>query len=280
MAWPPHRKTWIADACPIPGHTDEYARRVMKIRCLVVDNEPVERDRIVSLLDPIPDAEVVGECETGSQAIQAIAEDRPDLVFLDVQLPDIDGFGVIEAIHADAAPAVVFVTAYEEYAFKAFEVRACDYLLKPFDAERFGTAFRHVAERIRADRAVDAHARLTHLLDRFERGRLRHQNLPIRTRGRVYFLDIDEIDWIEAADNYVKVHAHGAVHVTRQTLRHMEESLASRGFVRIHRSTIVNIARLQEIQPWFGGEYVVLLRDGTRVTSSRAYRSRIQALME
>lgn len=251
-----------------------------RIRCLVVDDEPLGRDRVVSLLDAIPDAEVVGECETGSEAIQAIARRLPDLVFLDVQMPDVDGFGVIEAIPAEAVPAVIFVTAYDEYALKAFEVHACDYLLKPLDAERFGAAFQHVAERIRTDRVNDAHARLTRLLEDIERSRFHRRHLPIRTRGRVYFLDIDDIDWVEAADNYVKVHAQGAAHVIRQTLRRMEESLTPRGFVRVHRSAIVNIARIRELQPWFGGEYVVVLRDGTKVMSSRGYRSRLQALIE
>lgn len=251
-----------------------------KIRCLVVDDEPHGRDRILSLLDTIPEAEVIGECETGSEAIQAIARRSPDLVFLDVRMPDVDGFGVIKAIPTETVPAVIFVTAYHEYALKAFEVHACDYLLKPLDADRFGTAFQRVADRIRTARVHEAHTRLTHLLEHLERSRFHHRSLPIRTRGRVYFLDTDEIDWVEAADNYVKVHAQGAVHVIRQTLRRMEESLTPRGFVRVHRSAIVNIARIREIQPWFGGEYVVLLRNGTRVTSSRACRPNLQALME
>lgn len=252
----------------------------MTIRCLVVDDEPLSRHRIVSLLDTIPDAQLVGECETGAQAIQSIAEQSPDLVFLDVQMPEADGFGVIEAIPPENAPAIIFITAYDEYALKAFEVHACDYLLKPFDAARFTAAFRHVAQRIHSDRANHAGERLASLLEQLERDRPRRRHLPIRSRGRVYFVDIDEIDWLEAADNYVKVHANGETHLIRQTLQRMEESLSPRGFVRVHRSTIVNIARIQEIQPWFGGEYMVLLRDGTKVTSSRAYRSRLKALME
>lgn len=256
-----------------------HERGVTKIRCLVVDDEPLGRDRILTLLDAIPDAEVVGECETGSQAIQAIARRSPDLVFLDVQMPDVDGFGVIEAIPSEVLPAVVFVTAYDEYALKAFQVHACDYLVKPFDAERFGAAFRHVAQRILVDRANHAYSRLTGLLERLERGPLHRRNLPIRARGRVYFVDVEEIDWVEAADNYVKVHTQGEAHVVRQTLRRMEETLSPQGFIRVHRSAIVNVARIREVQPWFSGDYVVLLRDGTRVTSSRAYRSNIRALI-
>lgn len=252
----------------------------MKIRCLIVDDEPLGRDRITSLLDSIPDAEVVGECETGAQAVQAIAEHSPDLVFLDVQMPEVDGFGVIESLPADAAPAIIFVTAYDEYAIKAFEVHACDYLLKPFDADRFAAAFRHVAQRIRTERTNEAGERLASRLEQLERSRPPRRRLPIRSRGRVYFLDIDEIDWLEAADNYVKVHARGEAHLVRQTLQRMDELLSPSGFIRIHRSAIVNSARIREVQPWFNGEYMVLLRDGTKVTTSRTYRDNLQALME
>lgn len=252
----------------------------MKIRCLVVDDEPLGRDRIVSLLAKIPDTEVVGECETGSEAIQAIAEHSPDVVFLDVQMPEADGFDVVEAIAPEAMPAIIFVTAYDEYALKAFEVHACDYLLKPFDADRFAAAFRHVTKRIRSERAAGAGDGLARLLDHLERERPRRRHLPVRTRGRVYFLDIDDIDWLEAADNYVKIHANRETHVTRQTLQRLEASLSPRGFIRVHRSAIVNIARIREIQPWFGGDYIVLLRDGTTVTTSRGYRAKVQGLME
>ncbi len=252
----------------------------MAIRCLIVDDEPLGRDRIASLLQTIPEAEVVGECETGSEAIQAISELSPDLLFLDVQMPEVDGFGVLAAIPTSITPAVIFVTAYDQYAIKAFDVHAQDYLLKPFDPDRFYAAFRRAAERIRSDRASSAQARLVSLLEDIERERPRRAHVPIRSGGRVLFLPIAEIDWIEAADNYVKIHANGDVHVVRQTLQHMEQSLSPRAFVRIHRSTIVNVNRIREIQPWFGGEYMVLLHDGTKVHTSRTYRARLEALME
>ena len=252
----------------------------MKIRCLVVDDEPLGRERIVALLRSIPDAEVVGESDTGHAAVAAVTELVPDLVFLDVQMPELDGFGVLAALSGGHTPAVIFVTAYDEYALKAFEVHAQDYLLKPFDAERFTTAFLRAAERIRNDKSTDTNERVLALLEGLERQRPRRTRIPIKSGGSVFFLPVDEIDWIEAADNYVRLHAKGDVHVLRQTLQHMEESLASDVFLRIHRSTIVNVNRIREIQPWFGGEYVVLLRDGTKLQTSRRYRPRLEAFMQ
>jgi two-component system LytT family response regulator len=252
----------------------------MTIRCLVVDDEPLGRDRIVSLLHTIPEAEVIGECETGTAAIQAIAEQSPDLLFLDVQMPGIDGFGVLASLPAPIAPAVIFVTAYDEYALKAFEVHAQDYLLKPYDRERFHEAFQHAATRIRAERESGTNARLVALLEDIERDRPRRTLVPIRSGGRVTFLPVEEIDWLEAADNYVKIHAGRETHLVRQTLQSMEESLSPTMFVRIHRSTIINVSRIREIQPWFAGEYVVSLRNGTKVHTSRRYRARLEALMK
>lgn len=251
----------------------------MKIRCLVVDDEPLGRDRIVSLLRAIPEAEVVGESDTGRAAIAAITTLSPDLVFLDVQMPEVDGFGVLASIPSPSVPTVIFVTAYDEYALKAFEVHAQDYLLKPFDPDRFYTAFQRAAARIRADRSSGANARLLALLEDIERERPRRTRVPIRSGGSVFFLPVEEIDWIEAADNYVRIHAKSETHVVRQTLQRMEDSLAPSVFVRIHRSTIVNVSRIKEIQPWFGGEYVILLRDGTKLQTSRRYRARLERLM-
>ena len=252
----------------------------MKIRCLVVDDEPLGRDRIVSLLRAIPDAEVVGECENGAAAIQAIGEQAPDLLFLDVQMPEVDGFGVLASIPMPIAPAVIFVTGYDQYAMKAFEVHAQDYLLKPYDPDRFYMAYQHAAARIRADRSSDTNARLMAMLEDMEGRRPRRTRVPIRTAGRVFFLPVEEIDWLEAADNYVRIHASGEVHVVRQTLQRMEETLPPGSFVRIHRSAIVNVGRIREIQPWFGGEYVVLLREGTKLHTSRRYRAKLEELME
>jgi two-component system LytT family response regulator len=252
----------------------------MKIRCLVVDDEPLGRERISSLLRALPDAEVVGESDTGRAAIAAIDELSPDLLFLDVQMPEVDGFGVLASIDKANVPAVIFVTAYDEYALKAFEVHAQDYLLKPFDPDRFYSAFERAAARIRGERAGGINERLLALLSDIERDRPRRSRIAIRSGGSIFFLPIEEIDWIEAADNYVRIHSKGETHIVRQTLQRMEESLPGDSFVRIHRSSIVNVARIKEIQPWFGGEYVVLLRDGTKVHTSRRYRARLESLIE
>jgi two-component system LytT family response regulator len=251
----------------------------VKVRCLVVDDEPLGRDRVTTLLRALPDAEIVGECETGTDAVRAIVELSPDLIFLDVQMPGMDGFEVLASIPAAAAPAVIFVTAYDAYAIRAFEVHAQDYLLKPFERARFYEAFRHAAARLRADRA-GTQRRLVALLDEMDRQRPRRARIPIRAGGRVTFLPVDDIDWVEAADNYVKIHAGAETHLIRQTLSKMEQALPPADFIRIHRSAIVNTSRISEIQPWFNGEYVVLLRDGTRVYSSRQYRDRVRELME
>ncbi len=252
----------------------------MKIRCLVVDDEPLGRERIVSLLHALPDAQVVGESDTGSAAIAAISELSPDLLFLDVQMPEVDGFGVLASLPKEKVPAVIFVTAYDEYALKAFEVHAQDYLLKPFDPDRFYSAFARVAERIKSNRASGTNPRLLALLDDIERDRPRRSRIAIRSGGSVFFLPVEEIDWLEAADNYVRIHARGETHVVRQTLQRLEDTLAPTTFVRIHRSSIVNVGRIKEIQPWFGGEYVVLMRDGAKLHTSRRYRARLEQLME
>lgn len=248
-----------------------------KIRCLVIDDEPLGRDRITTLLRGIPQAVVVGECADGASAITAIAALEPDLLFLDVQMPEVDGFGVLAALPQPVTPAVIFVTAYDQYALKAFEVHAQDYLLKPFDPDRFLDAFHVAAARIHDARRRDP--RLTALLDDVERNRQRRTRIPVKSGGRIVFLAVASIDWIEADDNNLRIHAAGETHVVRQTMRQMEEMLAPAEFVRIHRSTIINIARVREVQPWFAGEYVVILHDGTRVQTSRSYRARLQSLL-
>lgn len=251
----------------------------MQIRCLVVDDEPLGRDRITGLLRAIPEAVVVGECADGASAVRAIGELSPDLVFLDVQMPELDGFGVLAALPQPVVPAVVFVTAYDQYALKAFEVHAQDYLLKPFDPDRFVDAFQQAAARVRGARSATPDARLLALLEDVERNRRRRTRIPVRTEGRIVFLAVAEIDWIQAADNNLRIRAGADTHVVRGTMREMEAALAPSEFIRIHRSTIVNVARIREVQPWFAGEYVVLLHDGTRVHTSKAFRARLQALL-
>ena len=247
-----------------------------KIRTLVVDDEPMARERILSLLQQEGDVEVIGQCSDGVQAVSVIQQQSPDLVFLDVQMPGCDGFGVIQNIGADRMPTVVFVTAYDEYALRAFEVHALDYLLKPFGKDRFQETLKHARESLERRRAGDLGRRLLALVHDLKPEQQRLDRLVVKSGGRVFFLRTDEIDWIEAAGNYVRLHLGEESHLFRETMNGMESRLDSRRFVRIHRSRIVNTERIKELQPWFNGEYVVILRNGTRLTLSRGYREKLQ----
>ena len=219
---------------------------------------------------------MIGECSDGTQAIMAIQQHSPDLVFLDVQMPGANGFGVIDAVGADRMPNVIFVTAYDEYALKAFEYHALDYLLKPFNRDRFQETLKHARASLERRRAGDLGRRLLALVNDIKPDAPRLERLVVKSGGRVFFLRTDEIDWIEAAGNYVRLHLGDEAHLFRETMNRMEGRLDSRRFVRIHRSRIVNTERIKELQPWFNGEYVVILRDGTRLTLSRGYRDRLQ----
>ena len=247
-----------------------------KIRTIVVDDEPIARERILSLLQQEDDVEVIGECSDGAQAVSSIQHHAPDLVFLDVQMPGVDGFGVIDAVGAERMPTVIFVTAYDEYALRAFEVHALDYLLKPFGRDRFQEALKHVRESLERRRAGDLGRRLLALVNDIKPERPKLERLVVKSGGRVFFLRTDEIDWIEAAGNYVRLHLGDESHLFRETMNRMETRLDTKRFVRIHRSRIVNTERIKELQPWFNGEYVVILRNGTRLPLSRGYRDKLQ----
>jgi len=244
-----------------------------KIRTLVVDDEPIARARVVSLLKLEADIEVVGECATGRQAVSAIESTSPDLLFLDIQMPEVDGLDLARSIQSHGTPAVVFVTAYDEYALRAFEVHALDYLLKPFSAERFRSALGHAREHVSQRRKIGRPAPAP---QRDSSSGSPHR-LMIKASGRIHFVRTADIDWCEAQGNYVRVHAGAQQHLVRDTMSHLESELDPQQFVRIHRSTIVNVDRIQEMQSSFNGEYVVLLRTGTRLTLSRGYRDSIQA---
>lgn len=237
-----------------------------KIRTLVADDEPIARARIVSLLGDEEDIEIVGECSTGTEARHAIADASPDLVFLDIQMPEMDGLALARMMDSGNAPAVVFVTAYDEYALTAFEVHALDYLLKPFSAERFRAALVHARAQVARRRADSAG----------QRERLRRDRLMIKSGGRIHVIRTAEIDWCEASGNYVGLHVGAHCHLVRDTMAHLESELDARQFMRIHRKAIVNVDRVQELQPSFNGEYVVVLRGGTRLTLSRGYRDALQ----
>jgi len=253
----------------------------VKIRVLVVDDEPLARERVRALLAPEPDVELIGECSDGASAVEAIRRQSPDLVFLDVQMPELDGFGVLGEVGRDKMPAVIFVTAHDQFALKAFDVHAVDYLLKPFDKERFKTALGRALDQIQRRQTGDLSQRLSALLaDVRPETRPKHlERLAIKSSGRVVFVKVDDIDWIEAADNYVSLHVGAEEHLHRETMASIEGQLPLTKFMRISRSTIVNVDRIKELQPLFHGEYAVILRNGTRLTLSRSYRDKLDQLM-
>lgn len=261
------------------------------IKTLIVDDEPLSRERLRTLLESQPDVEIVGECSDGRQALAAMRSAQPDLLFLDVQMPDLDGFGLLQAMPATNdgghSPVVVFVTAYDQYALRAFEVNALDYLLKPFDEERFLHALERARKQVHlagiGQPDSDEHATLGHrFLSSVRDAQTRAKpvvRLVIRSGGRVFFLRTEEIDWVEAASNYVRIHAGTDSHLLRETMNGIEARLDPDKFLRIHRSTIVNIERVAELQPWFHGDYAVMLRDGTRLTLSRGHRDKLRQFL-
>jgi two-component system LytT family response regulator len=246
------------------------------IRVMVVDDEPLAREHLVALFADEPDMTVVAEAGGGSEAVRLIKSERPDLVFLDVQMPGLNGFDVLRALPSDRMPLVVFVTAYDVHAVNAFEVAAVDYLLKPVVEERFRLAVRRARERALAPTAHGVLAQLSAIADRMPSTPA--DRVPITVDGRVLFVAPRDIDWIDADDDHLRLHVGKQVHVVRETLGHMEARLKT-GFVRIRRSTLVNVERIREVQPWVKGDYVVILDDGTRLTSGRTYRERVRALL-
>jgi len=248
-----------------------------KIRALIVDDEALARKRLRQFLAEVPDVEVVGECEDGRRAVSLIRSAAPDLLFLDVQMPLLDGFGVIREVGAGSVPAVVFVTAFDQFALRAFEAHALDYLLKPFGRERFMQAV------VRARRQIgdaNVRARLDALVGGLSERPRHAARLAVKARGRTVILSTDEIDWVGAADNYLELHAGSASYVVRETLGQLQSKLDPRKFVRIHRSTLVNVERIKELHPMFAGDQVVVLHDGTKLQVSRTNRQRLSALLD
>lgn len=246
-----------------------------KIRALIVDDEPLARRRIKSLLAHDQSVDVIGECSDGHKAVISISELRPDLVFLDVQMPAMDGFEVIKTIGPEQMPTVIFVTAYDQYALKAFEVNALDYLLKPFDRSRFQKTLDRAKATIRRLRNGDVNHQLLSLLGNLRREQELPDRFIIKSGGRVVFLRVEEIDWMRTVGNYVRLQVGRDSHLMRETMTGMEVKLNPDRFMRIHRSIIVNLDRVKEVQPWAKGESLVIMRDGTRLIMSRRYRERL-----
>jgi two-component system, LytTR family, response regulator len=247
------------------------------IRAVIVDDEPLGRTVIREMLRGEAEIELVGEAANGHEALELLSQTQPELLFLDVQMPEVDGFDVLAAL--DALPLVIFVTAYDQYAVRAFEVHALDYLLKPFDRERFAKAVQRAKEQLKLAQHSAVNERILALLEAQRAKPPYLERLVIKHQGRVFFLKTAEIDWVEAEGNYVKLHVKQAAYLLRETLSHLEAQLDPQRFARIHRSQLVNLDRIRELQPWSHGEYHVLLHNGTQLTLSRSCRDRLQGLL-
>ena len=248
-------------------------------RVLIVDDEPLARDRIRELLKNEPESEIIGEARNGREAIDFINNQHPDLVFLDVQMPDMDGFEVLRRLNADNLPVVIFVTAYDQYATRAFDVHAIDYLTKPFDRERFAEALEHANTFMKGAREPDT-KRIMAMLEELKAGRRYLERFAVKNNETVLFIRCEEVDSIEAEGNYVRLNLGHASHLLRDTLNNVESQIDPHKFVRIHRRTIVNIDRIKELQTWARGEYRVVLQSGARYTLSRGYRQHFDELIK
>lgn len=261
-----------------------------RLKALIVDDEPLARGRLRALLKTEPEVELIGECGDGEMAVEAIQTNPPDLVFLDVQMPGLDGFGVIRKVGVERMPAVIFTTAFDQYALPAFEVHAIDYLLKPFDRERFSSAVAAVRKRLAGGRKgvagggndpVALAGALASALAAMREKEAWPDRIAIKGVNRIHLIRLSEVRYIEAAGNYLHLHAGTAEpFVLRETLSNYESKLDPKKFVRIHRSTIVNVDHIKELQPLFHGDYVVLLHNGQRVTLSRGYRDKVALLTQ
>jgi two-component system, LytTR family, response regulator len=250
------------------------------IRALIVDDEALAREGIRDLLAAEPDVAVVGECRDGAEALAALRTLAPDLVLLDVQMPELDGFALLDALRRAGGrlPVVVFVTAHDAYALRAFAVHAIDYLLKPVDRARFAVAMRRARAQLAADAGEEVGRRVVALLRDLEERRRPPdvERLLVKSDGRAFFLKTQTVDWIEAEGNYARIHVGAAHYLVRESLGALERQLDPRQFFRVHRSTIVNVDRVREIQPMFKGDHVVILVDGRRLSLTRKYREQLE----
>jgi two-component system LytT family response regulator len=259
------------------------------IRTIIVDDEPLGRSRIAALLEDEDDIEIVAQCSDGAEALHVIGELKPQLLFLDIQIPGLTGFELLRSLDHDNPPVVIFVTAHDEFAIQAFDVHALDYLLKPFDDERFYQALARARVRLHDHDASALRRGLRDFVRQSngnsgpapsDRGRRLLTRIVVKDGDRILFLKVDDVDWIEAADYYAKIHVAGSTYMIRETLANLEDQLDPERFVRIHRSTIVNLDRVQEMQPWFHGAFVVILVDGTELRLSRSRREHLQTRLQ
>ncbi len=252
-----------------------------KIRTLIVDDMKLARNHIRQYLTNDAEIEIVGECANGREAIKAISNARPDLIFLDVQMPGIDGFGVIEKIGVEQMPAIIFVTAYDEFALKAFDANATDYLLKPFDEERLTRAVTRAKQEINRSGSGDFDERLRRVLQEVRPARQPKylKRIAVKNTAHTFILQTDELDWIGAAGNYVELHVGRETHLIRERLSQLERQLDPEKFVRVHRSTIVRVERIKMLHPLFNDDHLIVLHNGTKLTSSRTYHKNLLSLL-
>ncbi len=250
----------------------------MPFTILIVDDEPLAREGLIQLCSQDPEVTDLKEARNGREAVEAIRAAQPDLVLLDVQMPEMDGFSVVRELAADAMPAVVFVTAHDQYAIQAFEVNAIDYILKPVTADRFRKALERAKERLKSRPADEAGRQILSLLETIATPRRYLKRLAVRTAGKTVFVDVQDVDWMEAAENYVQLHTGRTGHLLHVAMNTLEKSLDPDMFLRIHRSLIVNLKRIKELQPALHGEYVVTLENGVRLQSGRMYNEKLRAL--
>lgn len=250
------------------------------MKVVIVDDEPLARERIRTLLASEHDVEVVAECGEGRLAVQAIREHRPDLLFLDVQMPGMNGFGVLTALGSTRLPITIFVTAYDRYAIQAFEVNALDYLLKPFSPKRMRSALERARRELERSDGQDVGQRLVTMLADLGGAKKYQRQLVVRQAGRIVFVKVEEIDWVEAEGNYVRLHVGATSYLIRETMKAMEVKLDPEQFVRIHRSTIVRADCIKELQPLFHGEHAVILRSGVRLVASRGPDNKLKKLLD
>ena len=251
----------------------------MPLTALIVDDEPLAREGLRELLAKDPEISSVREDRDGREAVKAIRVSSPDLVLLDVQMPEVDGFEVVRQVGAEHMPAVIFVTAHDQYAIQAFEISALDYLLKPVIEERFVKALARAKSRIRSAFAAGANPQIISLLESISSSRRYLSRLAVRSAGKTILMSVDELDWIGGAENYVELHAGRASHLLHVRMSVLEASLDPASFLRVHRSIIVNLSRIRDLQPAEHGDYLITLRDGTQLKSGRTYSERLQALM-
>lgn len=243
------------------------------IRAIIVDDEPLAREKVRLFSQHEPDIEIIDTCSDGNEALSSFQKVHPDLIFLDIQMPEMNGFEFLERISPGPFPGIIFITAYDEYALKAFEFHALDYLLKPYDRERFKRAVEHSRRSLRsAVKNDDSDEQIKALLTSLKQPSSVLERLIVKSGGRVIFIRIEEIDWLEAAGNYVKLHTGNESHLVRETMNNLEQQLPPQKFIRVHRSTIVNIEKIKELQPYFNGEYKVILHNNAHVILSRGFK--------